>query len=119
MKPCTDTARNLLGNIARGLIFICAGKLLGGGLPRWRQGDAVALGAAGELGLDALDDAALGRLVRHTDAVIDGAVVGGAVADDANAAHAEQMRAAVLAVVEALAEFIEGLAARAARPPER
>ena len=69
-----------------------------------------ALRVAGEPLLDALGGAALGELVRHADAVEDGAVVGGAVADDADAAHAEQGRAAIFAVVEAAAELVEGAA---------
>ncbi len=62
---------------------------------------------------------ALAELVGHANAVEDGAVVRGAVADDAHAAHAQQRRAAVFAVVQAAAEIVEGAGARAARPPAR
>ncbi len=53
--------------------------------------------------------AAHGKLVSHANAVEDGAVVRRAVADDAHAAHAQQRRAAVFAVIQPPAEFVERL----------
>ncbi len=69
-----------------------------------------ALGAAGELALDALVGAGLGELVGYANAVEDGVVVRRAVADDADAAYAEQRRATVFGVVEAAAKIVEGAA---------
>ena len=67
-------------------------------------------GVSGKLFFNAPGGAGLGELVGDANAVEDGAIVGGAVADDADAAHAEQRRATVFAVVEAAAELVEGLA---------
>ncbi len=63
-----------------------------------------------EGGFDAGVDLGLGELGGDADAVHDRLLVRRAVADDADAAHAEQRRAAVLGVVEALLEVVEGLA---------
>ena len=56
-------------------------------------------------------DVSLGELSGDADAVHDGALVGAAMADDADAAHAEQRSSAVLGVVDALLEVVKGLAA--------
>jgi hypothetical protein len=45
-------------------------------------------GAVGEFSFDAFVDAGLGEFARHSDSVHDGALVAGAVADDADAADA-------------------------------
>ena len=75
-----------------------------------RLGFRIRRPAAGKLLLQPLVDTGLGKLGRHADTVVDGAVIRGAVIHDANAAQAQQRRAAVLGIVEALLEVVERLA---------
>ena len=78
------------------------------GRPKSGSGSVIRRLAAGKLLLQPLVDTGLGELSRHADTVIDGAVIGGAMIHDANPAQAEQRRAAVLGIIEALLEVIEG-----------
>jgi len=48
--------------------------------------------------------------VRYADAVVDGDVVRGTVTDDANAAYAQERRAAVFRGVETAAKVVKGAA---------
>jgi hypothetical protein len=66
--------------------------------------------ALGEFFFDEAVDAGLGELCCNADAIADGAVVGGAVTDDADAADAEQGCSAVLGGVSFALEGGEGLA---------
>ena len=52
----------------------------------------------------------VGKFRRHADGVLDGVGVRRAVADDADALHAQQRRAAIFGVIQALLEVGEGLA---------
>ena len=83
-------------------------------VPRWwtpcRSVEHLPGSGGAEGGFDAGVDLGLGELGGDTDAVHDGALVGGAVADDADTADAQQGRAAELRVVEALLEVVEGAA---------
>src|ERR1017187_507613 len=63
---------------------------------------------AAEFVFNALVDLAAGEFRGHADGVLDGVGVGPAVADDARAAHAQQGRAAVLGIIQALLESGEG-----------
>src|ERR1017187_4136237 len=64
---------------------------------------------AAEFVFNALVDFAAGEFGGHADGVLDGVGVGAAVADDARAAHAEQRRAAVFGIIQALLESGEGV----------
>src|SRR5215472_6114400 len=62
--------------------------------------------------LDAVVNISLGEFGGDTDAVHNGALIGTAVAYDADAADAEQRSAAVLGVINALLEVVKGFAAQ-------
>src|ERR1017187_5055291 len=64
---------------------------------------------AAEFVFHALVDSAAGAFGGHADGVLDGVGVGPAVADDARAAHAQQRRAAVFGIIQALLEGGEGV----------
>src|SRR5215469_11897468 len=61
-----------------------------------------------QLFLDPLIHVTFGKFLGHADGVLDGFGVGAAVADDADAAHTQQRRAAVLGIVHAPLEIGEG-----------
>ena len=61
-----------------------------------------------DLLLDLLVEAGAGKFRGHANRVLDGGAVGRAVTDDGDALESEQRRSAVLGVVEALLEVLEG-----------
>src|SRR5690348_8775052 len=63
-----------------------------------------------EFGFDLAVDAAVGEFGGHANGVLDGIRVRRTVADDTHALDAEQRRAPVFGVVEALLEILERLA---------
>ena len=73
----------------------------------WIDSDSGLGGAEG--GFDAGVDLGLGEFGGDADTVHDRALIRRSVADDADAADAEQGRAAVLGVVEALFELLQSL----------
>src|SRR3954469_11259587 len=77
-------------------------------MPYWNTGWFT--GAAGELALQAFVDSRPGKFRGHADAVVDCAVVGRSMPDDADAARSQQRRAAVFAIVQPLFEFLQSLA---------
>src|SRR6185437_5523194 len=66
-----------------------------------------ALITPGEFVLDQFQSAGAREFVSHANAVVDGIVVRGAMADNTHPAHAQQRSAAVFGVVQAAAEFVE------------
>lgn len=64
---------------------------------------------AQEFLLDALVGSRTGKLVGYTNAIENGAVVGGSVTDDADAADTEQLGAPVFAIIQPAAEIVERL----------